>query len=131
MNRKSKIILASAVALVAVGSFYSCELPAPRYSESGDYPSKVADELAKALNRDPAFTGQQFRVLRSWGWRWGRYGANLQIEGVATQPQQVAVLNHLREIKHALNSDRFISVECIEGLRDHGGSPRVTQKATL
>ena len=109
----------------------SCEVPGPRYSEATDYPSRVADELTKALGQDPSFQGHQFRVLRAWSWRWGRYGAVLQVEGVTTPAQQAAVLSHLRAIKQSLNTGRFISVESIDVLRNGAGPSNVVGKVVI
>jgi hypothetical protein len=107
------------IGVIAVGLFFTYfELPAPRYSEPTDYPSVVADELKKSIKVDQAFAHVNLRVMRAWGWRWGRYGASIQIWGVQNQRQQEVLLQHLKTIKLRIGSKRFVEVEFMGGLPD-------------
>ena len=107
------------IGVVAVGLLFSYfEFPAPRYSEPTDYPSVVALELEKSIKADQSFGNVDLRVLRSWAWRWGRYGAGIQIWGIQNQRQQEILLQDLKTIKLRAGSKRFVEVEFISGLPD-------------
>jgi hypothetical protein len=98
--------------LLAVGVFFSYfELPAPRYSELNDYPSVVATELETSIKLDPSLSNAGLKVLRAWGWRWGRYGARVQVWGIQNRSQQKLIEQHLKSIKSKLGTKRFIRAE--------------------
>ena len=104
------------IALLAVGVFFSYfEIPAPRYSELNDYPSIIATELEVAIKFDPSLSHAELKVLRAWHWRWGRYGAGLQIWGIQNQSQQQLIVQHLNTIKSKIGIRRFIRAELWSG----------------
>jgi hypothetical protein len=107
------------IGIVLVGLFFAYfELPTPRASGPTDYPSVLADELKIFIKSDPTFENVDLRVLRSWGWRWGRWGARIQIWGIQNQHQQEVLLQHLKNAKPRLGAKRFVSVEFLGGLPD-------------
>ena len=92
------------------------ELPSPRYSEGTHYPSVLATRLEFAIKADERLANTRFRVLRTWGWRWGRWCASIQVWGVENDYQEQLILDHLRAIRADIKSRRAIQVEFVQGL---------------
>ena len=102
---------------IVVAGFSYVELPGIRYCEPNDFPSVIAVRLETKIKETNSLNSTQpLPVMRGWDWRWGRYGAGLQIWGIDTQWQQDTILNHLKQIKAESGSHRFINVEFMHGL---------------
>jgi len=112
-----KITLKKAlIGVLVVGVFFSYfELPAPRQSLPMDYPSVVSVELENSIKLDPSLASANLRVLWAWGWRWGRYGASVQVWGIQNQAQQERVEQHLKAIKSRIGIKRYIRAELWSG----------------